>query len=71
MQSAASIVAERVQSIKAKRNDKEAVAELTEIIYLMSALAISKELAERYMVLFIIATSVPPHFSHRLAGISP
>lgn len=32
MQNTASIVAEKVQSIKAKRNDKEAVAELTEII---------------------------------------
>lgn len=32
MQDITSIVAEKVQSIKAKRNDKEAVAELTEII---------------------------------------
>ena len=32
MQNTASIVAEKVQSIKARRNDKEAVADLTEII---------------------------------------
>ena len=32
MQNTASIVAEKTQSIKTKRNDKEAVAELTEII---------------------------------------
>ena len=32
MQNTASIVAEKVQGIKAKRNDKEAVAELAEII---------------------------------------
>ena len=32
MQNTASIVTEKVQSIKAKRNDKEAIAELTEII---------------------------------------
>lgn len=32
MQNTASVVAEKIQSIKAKRDDKEAVAELTEII---------------------------------------
>lgn len=32
MRNTASIVAEKVQSTKAKRNDKEAVADLTEII---------------------------------------
>ena len=32
MQNTASIVAKKVQSIKAKRNDKEAIAKLTEII---------------------------------------